>query len=150
MRCVYTVIPRTLQREGKSLHDLWYRRQATKFNGVSWAVQCAAAEVFSAEGQRQCRQNLDYYHENALMIAHALDELGIYYTGGKNSPYIWLECPARMTGWEFFDFLLEKAAVVGTPGDGFGHCGIGYFRLTSFNTHEKTAEAVERIQRVLG
>lgn len=148
VRCGYTVVPKALVREGKSLYDLWYRRQATKFNGVSWAVQCAAAAVFTPEGQQQCRQNLDYYHENAAMIADLLDELGIYYTGGRNSPYIWLKCPDEMTGWQFFDYLLERAAVVGTPGDGFGSCGKGYFRLTSFNSHEKTAEAVERIRQL--
>lgn len=148
VRCGYTVVPKALVREGKSLYDLWYRRQATKFNGVSWAVQCAAAAVFTPEGQQQCRQNLDYYHENAAMIADLLDELDIYYTGGRNSPYIWLKCPDEMTGWQFFDYLLERAAVVGTPGDGFGSCGKGYFRLTSFNSHEKTAEAVERIRQL--
>lgn len=145
VRCGYTVIPHELVRDGKKLHDLWYRRQATKFNGVSWAVQCAAAAVFSPEGQRQCRKNLDYYHKNAQMIARTLDKLGIYYTGGQNSPYIWLKCPNGMSSWQFFDYLLEKAAVVGTPGEGFGSCGKGYFRLTSFNSHEKTAEAVERL-----
>lgn len=145
VRCGYTVIPHELVRDGKKLHDLWYRRQATKFNGVSWAVQCAAAAVFSPEGQRQCRKNLDYYHKNAQMIARTLDKLGIYYTGGQNSPYIWLKCPNGMSSWQFFDYLLEKVAVVGTPGEGFGTCGKGYFRLTSFNSHEKTAEAVERL-----
>ncbi len=148
-RCGYTVIPRELKREGQSLHALWYRRQATKFNGVSWPVQCAAAAVFTPEGQRQCRENLDYYHRNAEMIASALDELGIYYTGGKNSPYIWMECPDHMGSWEFFDYLLHNAAVVGTPGEGFGEQGKGYFRLTSFNSHEKTAEAVDRMKRLL-
>lgn len=149
VRCGYTVVPLTLERGGKKLHDLWYRRQATKFNGVSWAVQCAAAAVFSEEGQRQCRQNLDYYHENASLIAGTLDDLGIYYTGGKNSPYIWLKCPLGMSSWQFFDYLLENTAVVGTPGEGFGNCGKGYFRLTSFNSHEKTAEAVARIRNLL-
>ncbi len=150
VRCGYMVIPDELKRGGVRLHDLWYRRQATKFNGVSWPVQCGAAAVFSPEGQRQCRENLDYYHENAVMISKALDELGIYYTGGKNSPYIWLKCPFSMSGWEFFDFLLNNAAVVGTPGEGFGNCGNGYFRLTSFNSHEKTSQAVERIKKLLG
>lgn len=150
VRCGYTIIPHELVRSGKKLHDLWYRRQATKFNGVSWAVQCGAAAVFSSEGQRQCKHNLDYYHDNASLIGSALDEMGIYYTGGKNSPYIWMKCPFSMSGWEFFDYLLNNAAVVGTPGEGFGNCGNGFFRLTSFNSHEKTAEAVERIKRVLG
>lgn len=148
VRCGYTVIPKELKRNGHSLHDLWYRRQATKFNGVSWAVQCGAAAVFSNEGQKQCRRNLDYYHENALTISKALDDLGIFYTGGKNSPYIWMKCPNSMSSWEFFDHLLKNAAVVGTPGEGFGSCGSGFFRLTSFNSHEKTKEAVERIKKL--
>ena len=148
-RCGYTVIPKELKRDGHSLHDLWYRRQATKFNGVSWPVQCAAAEVFSKEGLTQIRENLDYYKQNAKIIATALDELGVYYTGGKNAPYIWLECPNGMGSWQFFDYLLENAAVVGTPGEGFGKNGKGYFRLTSFNSKEKTVEAVERIKQLL-
>lgn len=146
VRCGYTVIPKELKREGHRLHDLWYRRQATKFNGVSWAVQCGAAAVFSPEGQRQCIENIKYYRRNAQIISEMLDELGIYYTGGKNSPYIWLECPDKMGSWEFFDHLLNNAAVVGTPGEGFGECGKGYFRMTSFNSHEKTLEAAERIK----
>ncbi len=145
-RCGYTVVPRELERDGHNLHSLWYRRQATKFNGVSWPVQCAAAEVFSQEGLRQISENLQYYKANAKIIADALSGLGIYYTGGKNSPYIWLQCPGGMGSWDFFDLLLEKAAVVGTPGEGFGKNGKGYFRLTSFNSREKTEEAVQRIK----
>ena len=148
-RCGYTVIPKELVRDGHNLHAMWYRRQATKFNGVSWPVQCAAAAVFSDEGQRQIKENLSYYQENAAVISQALDKLGIYYTGGKNSPYIWLECPNGMGSWEFFDFLLENAAVVGTPGEGFGENGKDYFRLTSFNSREKTVEAVERLKNLL-
>ena len=148
-RCGYTVIPKELRRGGHSLHALWYRRQATKFNGVSWPVQCAAAAVFSGEGLRQIQKNLDYYRRNAQVISSALDALGIYYTGGKNSPYIWLECPNGMGSWEFFDHLLQNAAVVGTPGEGFGSNGKGYFRLTSFGSYEKTKEAVERLQAIL-
>ncbi len=145
-RCGYTVIPKELKRDGHSLHALWYRRQATKFNGVSWPVQCAAAAVFSDEGLRQIQDNLNYYRRNAQVISSALDELGIYYTGGKNSPYIWMECPNGMGSWQLFDFLLQNAAVVGTPGEGFGENGKGYFRLTSFGSFEKTTEAVERIK----
>ncbi len=148
-RCGYTVIPRELERDGHNIYKLWYRRQATKFNGVSWPVQCAAAAVFSDEGQQQIKVNLEYYKENARIIADALDELGIYYTGGKNSPYIWLECPRGMSSWEFFDFLLEKANVVGTPGAGFGSNGEGFFRLTSFGDRDKTIEAVNRIKKLL-
>ena len=148
-RCGYTVIPKELVRDGHNIHDLWYRREATKFNGVSYPVQCAAAAVFSDEGLAQIRENLDYYKENARIIASALDELGIYYTGGKNSPYIWLECPNGMGSWEFFDYLLRNAQVVGTPGEGFGACGKGYFRLTSFGDRDNTIEAVERIKNLL-
>lgn len=148
-RCGYTVVPKELERDGHQLYALWYRRQATKFNGVSWPVQCAAAAVFSEEGQRQIQENLRYYQRNAGVIAGALDGLGLYYTGGKNSPYIWLECPRGMGSWEFFDYLLQNAAVVGTPGEGFGENGKGYFRLTSFGSYEKTVEAVERIRTLL-
>ncbi len=148
-RCGYTVIPKELERDGHNIYKLWYRRQATKFNGVSWPVQCAAAAVFSEEGQQQIKVNLEYYKENARIIAQALDELGIYYTGGKNSPYIWLECPNGLKSWEFFDLLLEKANVVGTPGAGFGRNGEGFFRLTSFGDREKTIEAVRRIKEIL-
>lgn len=119
-RCGYTVIPKELERDGHNIYATWYRRQATKFNGVSWPVQCAAAAVFSEEGQKQIKENISYYQENARIIASALDELGIYYTGGKNSPYIWLKCPNNMGSWEFFDLLLNEANVVGTPGEGFG------------------------------
>ncbi|WP_407385430.1 LL-diaminopimelate aminotransferase [Ruminococcus sp.] len=148
-RCGYTVIPKELVRDGHSLRDLWYRRQATKFNGVSYPVQCAAAAVFSEEGLRQVHENLAYYQENARVISAALDEMGIYYTGGKNSPYIWLECPNGLGSWEFFDLLLNEAQVVGTPGEGFGAQGEGYLRLTSFNSRENTVEAVQRIKKLL-
>ena len=149
-RCGYTVIPKELERDGHNIYKLWYRREATKFNGVSWPVQRGAAAVFSEEGQRQIKENITYYQENARIISEAMDELGIFYTGGKNSPYIWLKCPNGMSSWEFFDFLLEKANVVGTPGEGFGSNGAGYFRLTSFGDRESTIEAVERIKKVLG
>lgn len=148
-RCGYTVIPRELERNGQNIYKLWYRRHSTKFNGVSWPVQCGAAAVFSQEGLAQIKENLSYYKENAKIISQALDELGIYYTGGKNSPYIWLKCPDGMSSWEFFDYLLENANVVGTPGEGFGECGKGYFRLTSFGDRDKTIEAVERIKKLL-
>ncbi len=148
-RCGYTVVPKKLERDGHNIYNLWYRRQATKFNGVSWPVQCAAAAVFSEEGQKQIKENLEYYKENARIISSAMDELGIYYTGGKNSPYIWLKCPNGMGSWEFFDYLLENAGVVGTPGEGFGDNGAGYFRLTSFGDRDNTIEAVERIKKVI-
>ena len=148
-RCGYTVIPKELERDGHNMYATWYRRQATKFNGVSYPVQCAAAAVFSAEGQSQIRENLAYYQENARIIASALDELGVFYTGGTNSPYIWLKCPNGMGSWEFFDYLLQQAQVVGTPGEGFGENGAGYFRLTSFGDRDNTVEAVARIKRLL-
>jgi LL-diaminopimelate aminotransferase len=148
-RCGYTVIPKELERDGKNIYQLWYRREATKFNGVSWPVQCAAAAVLSEEGQKQFKENIAYYQENAKIISSALDELGIYYTGGKNSPYIWLKCPNGMGSWEFFDYLLKEANVVGTPGEGFGENGKGFFRLTSFGDRENTIEAVRRIKELL-
>ncbi|MGI6014160.1 MAG: LL-diaminopimelate aminotransferase [Oscillospiraceae bacterium] len=148
-RCGYTVIPHELNRDGHNIYKLWYRRQATKFNGVSWPVQCAAAAVFSPTGLEQIQKNLAYYRENARIIMQGLDACGIHYTGGKNSPYIWLECPNGMSSWEFFDYLLEEANVVGTPGAGFGSCGEGYFRLTSFGSHEATAEAIDRIRALM-
>lgn len=148
-RCGYTVIPKELERDGHNIYKLWYRREATKFNGVSYPVQCAAAAVFSQKGREQIKENLNYYKENARIISEALDELGIYYTGGKNSPYIWLKCPNNMGSWEFFDYLLENANVVGTPGEGFGECGKGYFRLTSFGDRDNTIEAVRRIKELL-
>lgn len=148
-RCGYTIIPKELERNGVNIYKRWYRRQATKFNGVSWPVQCAAAAVFTEEGQKQIKENISYYQQNAKIIAEALDELGIYYTGGKNSPYIWLECPNGMDSWSFFDLLLNEANVVGTPGAGFGKNGEGYFRLTSFGDRDKTIEAVERIKKLL-
>ncbi len=148
-RCGYTVIPKELERDGKNIYKLWYRREATKFNGVSWPVQCAAAAVLSPEGQKEFKENISYYQENARIISQAMDELGIYYTGGKNSPYIWLKCPNGMGSWEFFDYLLKNANVVGTPGEGFGKNGEGYFRLTSFGDRENTIEAVRRIKELL-
>ncbi len=150
-RCGYTVIPKELMINDKngntySVYKLWYRRQATKFNGVSYPVQCAAAACFTPEGQKQIKANIAYYMDNAKVISAALDELGIKYTGGKNSPYIWLKCPNGMKSWDFFDKLLNEVQVVGTPGAGFGVNGEGWFRLTAFGDKENTAEAVKRIK----
>ena len=150
VRCGYTVVPTALVRGGVSLNKLWARRQSTKFNGVSYVTQMGAAAVFSEEGEKQCRENLAYYQKNAKTIADCLDELGIWYTGGKNSPYLWLKCPDGMDSWAFFDKLLEEANVVGTPGSGFGKNGEGYFRLTAFGSAEATKEACRRIKAVLG
>ncbi len=151
MRCGYTVVPNDLEvtasnGEKVNIASLWGRRQGSKFNGVSYPVQCAAEAVFSAEGQKQIREAIDYYRENAKIIASTLDEMGIYYTGGKNSPYIWLKCPNGMGSWEFFDKLLSEANVVGTPGAGFGKNGEGFFRLTAFGDRERTKEAMKRFK----
>ena len=149
LRCGFTIIPLELNSNGYSLNKLWKRRQATKFNGVSYPVQRAAEAALSKEGIEECKKNIDYYMENASMLAKLFDEKNIYYTGGKSSPYIWFKCPNGMKSWDFFDYLLEKANVVGTPGEGFGSEGEGYFRITSFNTHEKTKEAIDRLRKVL-
>ncbi len=146
VRCGYTVVPDTLCFDGFSLNRMWARRQATKFNGASYIPQMGAAAVFSEEGEEEIRANIAYYKENARIIGDCLDGLGIWYTGGKNSPYIWLKCPNDMKSWEFFDALLEKAGVVGTPGSGFGKNGEGYFRLTAFGTKENTEKACRRIE----
>ncbi|MDO4173984.1 MAG: LL-diaminopimelate aminotransferase [Eubacteriales bacterium] len=148
-RCGYTIVPLQLEREGMNLNKMWLRRQTTKFNGVAYIVQRGAAAVFTEEGIRQVQQNLDYYRENARILAEAMDELGIWYTGGKNSPYIWLKCPNGMESWEFFDYLLENANVVGTPGAGFGENGKNFFRLTAFGDRDNTIEAVARIKKLL-
>lgn len=149
-RCGYTVVPKELVRGDMSLRSMWLRRQTTKFNGVSYPVQRAAAAAFSPEGVRECRAHLDVYRKNAAMITETLHDIGIWHIGGRNSPYIWMKCPGGMKSWEFFDDLLNKAGVVGTPGSGFGANGEGFFRLTAFGTAEQTKEAMERIKRVYG
>lgn len=146
-RCGYTVVPKSLVCGETMLNKLWLRRQTTKFNGVSYVVQRAAAAVFSDEGQRQIKENIGYYRKNAEIITAALDELGIWYTGGKNSPYIWLKCPNEMDSWTFFDYLLNELGIAGTPGAGFGENGEGFFRLTAFSDCENTSEAMERLKR---
>ena len=148
-RCGYTVVPKAINADGLNLNKMWLRRQTTKFNGVPYIVQKGAAAVFTEEGQRQIKQNIAVYQQNAAIIAKCMDELGIWYTGGKNSPYIWLRCPKGMTSWQFFDYLLENAQVVGTPGAGFGKNGEGFFRLTAFGSREVTEEAVARIKKLL-
>lgn len=148
-RCGYTVVPTELEGDGMSLNRMWYRRQSTKFNGVPYVVQRGAEAAFSEEGLAACRQNIAYYMENARLIKELLTEKGIYFTGGESAPYIWLRCPNGMGSWEFFDLLLEKVQVVGTPGEGFGACGEGYFRLTAFGSRENTEEAVRRLAELL-
>ncbi len=148
-RCGYTVVPHQLEREGMNLNKLWLRRQTTKFNGVPYIVQRGAAAVFTEEGMAEIQANLDYYRKNAKVIADMLTECGVWYCGGHNSPYIWLRCPGNMDSWTFFDWLLEHAGVVGTPGVGFGNCGEGYFRLTAFGDAEKTRIAAQRIKEAI-
>lgn len=153
VRCAYVVIPKALKgytKKGEdiSLNKLWNRRTCTKFNGVSYVVQKAAEATYSGEGKKQIKENINYYLENAKIIKKGLEETGFTCYGGVNSPYIWLKVPEGMTSWEFFDELLEKANVVGTPGSGFGPHGEGYFRLTAFNTKENTIEAIKRINNM--
>ena len=147
-RLGYTVIPKTLVRGGMSLHDMWVRNRTTKTNGVSYIIQKGGAAVFTEEGQRQIRENIQVYKDNARTLMRALDQLGIWYCGGTNAPYIWLRCPGGMGSWEFFDCLLNEIQVVGTPGEGFGACGEGYFRFSTFASPEDTKEAAERILRL--
>lgn len=143
-RCGYTVIPKKLG----PLNGMWLRRQSTKYNGVPYIVQRMAEAVFSEEGQKQISENVGVYMKNAKLISDTLNELGIWHTGGVNSPYIWLKCPGG-DSWAFFDKLLKEANVVGTPGAGFGKNGEGFFRLTAFNNYENTSEAMRRIKSVL-
>ena len=149
-RLGYTVIPKELNRNGMSFNDMWVRNRTTKTNGVSYIIQRAACEVFTEEGQKQIHENINIYKNNARIIMKALDQVGIKYTGGKNAPYIWLKCPDGMGSWEFFDLLLNKAQVVGTPGEGFGKCGEGFFRFSSFGSPEDTQEAANRLAKLLG
>lgn len=147
VRLGYTVIPKDLVGEnGESLHALWARRHGTKFNGAPYIVQKAGEAVYSEEGQRETRKQIAYYMNNAKVIYEGLKSAGYTVSGGVNAPYIWLKTPDNMTSWEFFDYLLEKANVVGTPGSGFGPSGEGYFRLTAFGSYENTVEAIERIK----
>lgn len=148
-RCAWSVFPDELTVGENKLSFLWSRRQATKFNGVPYVVQRAAQAALSDEGQAQCREAIAYYMENAGIIGEVLKEKGIEFTGGENSPYLWLKCPNGMGSWEFFDFLLNNAQVVGTPGAGFGDAGEGYFRLTSFGSRESTLEAADRLRKLL-
>lgn len=147
VRCGYTVIPKELVVDGVSVNKLWARRQATKFNGVSYITQRAAEAVYSDEGRKQVEQTIEYYRNNAKVIANGLKECGFKVWGAVNSPYVWLKVPQGMTSWDFFDKLLNEVQIVGTPGSGFGPGGEGYFRLTGFGSAEKTLEAVERIKK---
>ncbi len=153
-RCAFTVVPRevtgrTAAGEAVSLNALWLRRQSTKFNGVPYIVQRAAAAVYTDEGARQVRAQIDAYMENARVIREGLEAVGLTVHGGRNAPYLWVKTPGRLTSWEFFDRLLGEAHVVGTPGAGFGPSGEGYLRLTAFGRRDQTEEAVERIRKRL-
>ena len=149
-RLGYTVIPKDLVRKGLCFNDMWVRNRTTKTNGVSYIIQKGGTAVFTEEGQRQIRENIGFYKENARILTGALDKLGIWYCGGKNAPYIWLRCPDGMGSWEFFDYLLNEIQVVGTPGEGFGACGEGYFRFSTFGSREDTVEAAKRLVDLLG
>lgn len=149
-RLGYTVIPKRLIRNGMSLNGMWVRNRTTKTNGVSYIIQKGGAAVFTPEGQEQIHNNIQIYKNNAKVLTEALDELGIWYTGGKNAPYIWLKCLNGMGSWEFFDYLLNEVQVVGTPGEGFGACGEGYFRFSTFGSPEDTKEAARRLVKLLG
>ena len=148
-RCGYTVIPKELERDGMSLNKMWVRNRTTKTNGVSYIIQKGAAAIFTEEGQKQIHDNIKIYKQNATCLMEALDKLGIWYCGGKNAPYIWMRCPDNMGSWEFFDYLLSEIQVVGTPGEGFGACGEGYFRFSTFGSPEDTKEAARRLVELL-
>jgi len=150
-RCAYTIVPKEVMvydanGEAHSLNKMWLRRQTTKFNGASYPVQAAAVAVFSEEGQKQVKETIDYYMENAKIIKAGLEEAGFKVYGGVNAPYIWFKTPNNMPSWDFFDKLMKEAHVIGTPGAGFGVGGEGYFRITAFNTRENTEKAIERIR----
>lgn len=146
IRCAYTVVPKELKIGDISVNNLWNRRQCTKFNGVSYITQRAAEAIYSDEGQKQIKENIQYYMENARIIRKGLEEKGYTVYGGINAPYIWLKVPNGLKSWEFFDILLNKYNIVGTPGAGFGPSGEGYFRLTAFGSREDTIEAINRIK----
>ena len=146
VRLGFTVIPKELVRDGVSLHSLWARRHGTKFNGAPYIVQKAGEAVYSEAGKAQLKDQVGYYMRNAKLIHDELTKAGFSVSGGVNAPYIWLETPDKMTSWEFFDYLLKEANVVGTPGSGFGAHGEGYFRLTAFGTYENTLKAIDRIK----
>ena len=148
-RLGYTVIPKVLNRNEMNLNEMWVRNRTTKTNGVSYIIQKGGAAVFTEEGQRQIQENIRIYKNNAKVMMEALDKLGIWYCGGKNAPYIWMKCPNGMGSWEFFDYLLHEIQVVGTPGEGFGACGEGYFRFSTFGSTEDTKEAAKRLIRLL-
>ena len=145
-RCGYTIVPKELYNG--EMNKFWLRRQTTKFNGTSYVVQCGAAAVFTEQGQKEIKEQVAYYMNNAHIIHEELKKAGIWHVGGENSPYIWLQCPDGMTSWDYFDALLDEGHVVGTPGVGFGAHGEGFFRLTGFGNREKTEDAIKRLVKV--
>ena len=149
-RLGFTVIPKELESNGTKLNALWARRHGTKFNGAPYIIQRAGEAVYSEEGKKQTKAQVAYYMNNAKVIMDGLKNAGFSVSGGVNAPYVWLETPKDMTSWEFFDYLLNNANIVGTPGSGFGPSGEGYFRLTAFGTHENTLKAIERIKNLQG
>lgn len=149
-RLGYTVISKSLVRNGMNLNDMWVRNRTTKTNGVSYIIQKGGAAVFTEEGQKQIHENIKIYKNNAKILMKALDKVGIWYTGGKNAPYIWFKCPNGMGSWELFDYLLNNAQIVGTPGEGFGSCGEGYFRFSTFGSVEDTTMAAQRLVQLFG
>ena len=149
-RLGYTVVPKDLEREGANFNAMWVRNRTTKTNGVSYILQKGGAAIFTPEGQKQIRENIQVYKSNAKTIASALTEAGLWNCGGQNSPYVWAQCPDGMGSWEFFDFLLERGNIVGTPGVGFGTCGEGFFRFSAFGDVEETKEGARRIVELLG
>ena len=148
-RLGYTVIPKKLERNGMNLNSMWVRNRTTKTNGVSYIIQKGGAAVFTPEGQKQIHDNIAVYKNNAKVLMQAFDSLGIWYCGGKNAPYIWIKCPENMGSWDFFDYLLNEIQVVGTPGEGFGACGEGYFRFSTFGNPNDTKEAANRLCKLL-
>lgn len=148
VRLGFTVIPKDLKSGDTTLHSLWARRHGTKFNGAPYIVQRAGEAVYSEAGKKQTKEQIAYYMNNAKVIMEGLKSAGYSVSGGVNAPYIWLKTPDGMSSWDFFDYLLEKANVVGTPGSGFGPSGEGYFRLTAFGSYENTVEAIERIKKM--
>lgn len=148
-RLGYTVIPKKLERNGMNLNSMWVRNRTTKTNGVSYIIQKGGAAVFTPEGQKQIHDNIAVYKNNAKVLMQAFDSLGIWYCGGKNAPYIWIKCPENMGSWEFFDYLLNEIQVVGTPGEGFGACGEGYFRFSTFGNPDDTKEAANCLCKLL-
>ncbi len=149
-RCGYTVIPKELSRGGMCFNSMWVRNRTTKTNGISYILQRGAAAVFTEEGQKQVKENIAVYKKNAAVLMEALDRCGIPYYGGKNAPYIWLRCPRNMGSWEFFEFLLKEAQIVGTPGEGFGACGEGYFRFSSFGSPADTVLTAKKLVDLFG